>query len=226
MFGLDPDSVIRRIRSSGQPVVLPDRKQSMLVGGLGFGVVSLVVFGLWALAGRWLVARIGTIPFYSVLAVGFMAGGPAAFKPVLIGENLRRFYVLFLGSFLIYSVIWIVCWSKWGHAGEGVASVVGPAAMGGLFVGAFDARARWIPCLSALVIGHTVGYFAGSLLFAWEPLHTRIGMEIWGLLYGAGFGAGIGFALSECQSETRARLLEMRSKSPPVNSVTSSDSNS
>lgn len=213
MLGLDPDSVINRIKESGNLVVLPDRRQSVMVGALGFAVVSLVVFGLWAIAGRWLTDRLGTLPFYLILAAGFMAGGPAAFGPILIGQNLRRFYILFLGSFIGYAAIWIGCWMKWGQLGEWLATILGPGLMATLFVNAFGAQKRFLLCAGGLVIGHTAGYFLGSLLFAWELLHNRFGMEVWGLFYGAGFGAGIGLALSECQAATRARLLAMSAKS-------------
>lgn len=212
MLGLDPERVIQRIRTAGKPVVLPDVRQSTTVGALGFGVVALIVFGLWALAGGWLIPKLGDKFFYPILAVTFAAGGPAAFKPVLIGENLLRFYVLFLGSFLVYAAIWMLCWFRWQHPGEWVASGLGPVAMGLIFIFAFRAGPRLGPSLAALIIGHTAGYFSGSWLFSWAPLHNPFGMEVWGLTYGVGFGAGIGYALAECQRVTRNRLLALRNR--------------
>lgn len=211
MLGLDPDSVIARIKQAGKPVVLPDLKQSLTVGALGFTIVSVLMFGLWAVAGRWLHQQLGELLFYSLLAVGFMGGGGAAFKPILIGQNLGRFYILFVGSFLIYAAVWILCWFTVRDIGEWLASFLGPALMGMLFAWAFGAPTRMARCVLALVVGHTAGYFIGSWLFAWAPLQNRFGMLIWGVTYGVGFGAGMSYALSICQEATRGRLLAMSS---------------
>ncbi len=209
MVGLDPDSVLARIKESGQPVLLPNLKQSLTVGTLGFTIVSVLMFGVWAVGGRWLQQELGDLLFYSVLAVGFMAGGGGVFKPILIGENLGRFYGLFVGSFFVYAAVWTLCWFKVPNYGEWLATVLGPAAMGLMFAWSFGAPGQRWRCVAGLVVGHTAGYFVGSWLFALEPLHNRFGMLLWGVTYGAGFGAGISFALFLCQTANRTRLQAM-----------------
>ncbi len=209
MLGLDPESVLNRVKQAGAQVRLPTLRQSVLVGTLGFTSVSVLMYGLWAVAGGWLQQTLGELLFYAVLAVGFMAGGGAVFKPILIGANLGRFYVLFVGSFLLYAVIWTVCWFQMRAAGEWLATVLGPAAMAALFAWAFGAGNQALRCAAVLILGHTIGYFLGSWLFAWEPLRNRLGMVLWGVTYGAGFGAGISYVLHVCQTVTRERLLTM-----------------
>ena len=222
MLGLDPESVMGRIKESGRPVLLPNLKQALTVGTLGFTIVSVLMFGLWAVAGRWLQQELGELLFYSVLAVGFMAGGGGVFKPILIGENLGRFYVLFVGSFFVYAAVWTLCWFEVPNYGEWLATVFGPAAMGLMFAWTFGAPARRWRCVAGLVAGHTAGYFIGSWLFALDLLHNRFGMLLWGVTYGAGFGAGISSALFACQSANRTRLQAMGDQRAP--NVTSNQS--
>ncbi len=209
MLGLDSDSVISRIRSGNGRVVLPELKQSIVVGTIGFTAVSVLMFGVWAVAGSWLSRNVGELGFYSILAIGFMVAGGGSFAPILIGKNLGRFYVLFVGSFLLYAVIWTACWFllrelKWGR--EWAGSILGPALMGMMFAGAFRANDQMLRCVLAMVVGNTAGYFIGEGLFYLQPLHNQYGMIVWGVTYGAGFGAGIAASLYWCQSEVRENL--------------------
>jgi hypothetical protein len=209
MLGLDPDSVIARISSGNEAVRLPDLKQSVTVGAIGFTIVSVMMFGLWAAGGSWMTQNLGELGFYSVLAVGFMAGGGGAFAPVLIGKNLGRFYVLFVGSFLLYAVIWTACWvllRKIGWGREWAGSILGPALMGMTFAWVFRANQHLWRCVLAMVVSNTAGYFVGEWLFYMKPLHNQFGMILWGITYGAGFGAGIAACLYWCQTETRDQL--------------------
>ncbi len=209
MLSLDSDSVIARIGSGNETVTLPDLRQSITVGSVGFTIVSILMFGVWAVGGTWLSRNLGELGFYCVLAVGFMAGGGGAFAPVLIGKNLGRFYVLFIGSFLLYAAIWTACWfllRKIGWGREWAGSILGPAMMGMIFAWVFRANKQLWRCVLALVVGNTTGYFIGEWLFYMEPLHNQFGMIVWGITYGAGFGAGIAAALYWCQTETRDRL--------------------
>lgn len=221
MLGLDSHSVISRIRSGNEKVVLPDLKQSITVGTIGFTVVSVLMFGVWAVAGSWLSRNLGELGFYSVLAIGFMAAGGGSFAPILIGKNLGRFYVLFVGSFLWYAVIWTACWFllrelKWGR--EWAGSIVGPALMGLMFAWAFRANQQLWRCVLAMVVGNTAGYFLGEWLFYLPPLHNQYGMILWGITYGAGFGAGIAASLYWCQTETRGKLKVLSQVDAPATS--------
>jgi hypothetical protein len=221
MLGLDSHSVIARIRSGSGKVVLPDLKQSITVGTIGFTVVSVLMFGVWAVAGSWLSRNLGELGFYAVLAIGFMAAGGGSFAPILIGKDLGRFYVLFIGSFLLYAVIWTACWFllrelKWGR--EWAGSIVGPALMGLIFAWAFRANEQIWRCVLAMVVGNTAGYFVGEWLFYMPPLHNQYGMILWGITYGAGFGAGIAASLYWCQTETREKLKAASQAAAPATS--------
>ncbi|HAV64353.1 MAG TPA: hypothetical protein DCY13_18545 [Verrucomicrobiales bacterium] len=211
MIGLDPQNVVERIRAAREPVRLPNLRQSIMVGTIGFTLVSVAMFGLWAIAGHWLTQQFGEIGFYAILGVGFMAAGGGVFQPILIGNNLGRFYALFVGSFLLYAVIWTACYliareMGQAQAGEWAGSIIGPALMGALFALTFRAPDQLVRCMAALVLGHSAGYFTGDLFFALESLHNRFGMLLWGLTYGAGFGAGIAASLYWCQTRVREKL--------------------
>jgi len=221
MLGLDSDSVISRIRSGNEMVVLPDLKQSITVGTIGFTIVSVLMFGVWAIAGSWLSRNLGELGFYSVLAIGFMAAGGGSFAPILIGKNLGRFYVLFVGSFLLYAVIWSACWfllRELGWGREWAGSIFGPALMGMMFSWTFRANKQTWRCVLAMVLGNTVGYFVGEWLFYMPSLHNQYGMILWGITYGAGFGAGIAASLYWCQMKTRGRLKALAQSEPASDS--------
>lgn len=218
MLDLDSDSVISRIEASDEKVALPNLKQSIIVGAIGFTIVSVLLFGIWAGAGRWMYQNLGATLFYSLLGVGFMAGGGGAFKPVLIGNNLGRFYALFVGAFFVYAAVWMACWFTIREVGEWVASGLGPALMAMIFTWAFRANEQMWRCVTAMVAGHTLGYFIGEWLFYWEPLQNRYGMLLWGVTYGVGFGAGIAATLYWCQTETRGKLKDLSSATPAVDS--------
>jgi len=207
MLGLDSNSVVERIRADGRSLRVPTLPQSVITGAVGFTAVSLLMFAVWALAGRWMYAHLGAPLFYGLLGVGFMGGGGCVFAPLLIGKNLGRFYILFVASFFLYAMVWMVCWFKLGSPGEWLATLVGPLLMAGLFVWAFGARTQLKRVGLIMVTGHTLGYFIGEWLFYWEPLNNPWGMMIWGLTYGMGLGGAIASALFWCQAETRDRLL-------------------
>ena len=59
MLGLDPDCVVNRIQAAGRPVLLPNLRQSLVVGTVGFTIVSVVAFAVWALGGRTISRALG-----------------------------------------------------------------------------------------------------------------------------------------------------------------------
>lgn len=209
MLGLDADHVVARIRAHNLPVATPGFAQSLMVGTIGFTLVSVLMFSVWALAGAWMYRTLGEGLFYSLLAGGFMLGGGAVFKPVLAGVRPSSIVAVFVIAFMIYAATWIACWFTIRETGEWVAGLLGPALMGMLFAYLFAAPEQMWRCCLALVLGHTAGYFIGRELFAWEPLANQYGMLIWGLTYGIGFGAGISASFYWCQAETRRRLHEI-----------------
>ena len=87
MLGLDSESVINRIKSDGSTFTLPTLKQSVITGTIGFTVVSLLMFGVWAMAAQWMYENLGAKMFYTVLGIGFMAGGGGAFAQLTFSNR-------------------------------------------------------------------------------------------------------------------------------------------
>ena len=52
LLGLDTESILSRIADSAVPPRVPSFRQSLFIGGLGFGLVGLAAFAVWALGGK------------------------------------------------------------------------------------------------------------------------------------------------------------------------------
>lgn len=228
LFRLSADESLVRIDQSGEEPKVHPLGNCLLIGGLGFCFVSILVFGIWAFAGRPLHQALGEGGFYAVLALAFMGLSGALFDRLIIGRgSMKRFYALFIGSFLIYSVLWCAAWfllaKPVGPRTAGVVgSLVGTIPMAACFCAGFE---NWKPfAVNALVLfaAHTIGYFVGDLLFTWlsseggaaalenivsRPTRIVLAKLSWGLGYGLGFGAGIGHNLHALQEPVRERLF-------------------
>ena len=131
--------------------------------------------------------------------------GGAALRPLLIAGGTARFYLLFGIAFLLYAVGWVAAYFTLRDGfGEWVASFAGSALMAVAFAWAFGAWRSLLKLIVVIFIANSAGYFLGSLINS--ALRGRVGMVIWGLLFGLGLGAGLGYAIYESQSEARARL--------------------
>lgn len=222
---LDPESLLARATESGLPPRLPTRGQSIVRGSLGFGVVSVIVFGVWALAGRWLSGHFGEAGFYAVCALIFIGLSGIALSPLVIGPvSPGRFNGLFALAFGAYAVAWCIAWfALRGKPGEWAGSLGGTLAMGLVLSNAFRARERRLQIILVLFISHSAGYFLGGLLYdfcrsesgrVWlgnlldRNARAKTGMILWGLAYGIGFGGGLGYALYHCQATVRTKLEE------------------
>jgi len=212
LFGLDPDSVVSRVNSSGSPRRIPSLAESMAVGSLGFAAVSVAAFGVWAWGGRWFHAHMGELGLYAACAVVLIGGGCGVFSRLVIDTDpLRRFCGLFALAFFLYAGVWTGSFfSLRNKSGEWLASLLGPAILGMTLVNAFGAQGVRRKVGAMLFGAHSLGYFVGSLLYG--AFAKPAGMLLWGAAYGLGFGAGIGYTLYTCQAEVRLRLKE---KTPP-----------
>lgn len=203
LFGLHPDSL-----TSGTPLADRPLGSSVLLGIVGFGVPSLLVFGSWALHGRWLYGNLGELGAYGVWALLFILGaGVGLRRLVIVPCSLPRFFGLFGASFFLYAAAWTAAWlllkldSKpreiiGALAGTGLFALVLCAAFGGL-------KSFW-RCWAGLFVANAAGYFAGDVCYAQFRGHA--GKLLWGLCYGAGFGAGLGWAFHTAQAALRERL--------------------
>lgn len=211
MLGLDPDRVVERVRAEGRPFVLPTLRQTVTVGTVGFMIVGLVGFCPWAFGGRELPRALGTVGYYSLIALILFGGGAVVLKPIIIGRNLSRFAVVFGVGFTLLSAAWIV-----GYAlrlpyrlGEFGGLLVGTVLLALTIIAAFRASHCLVAGAVALVAGHVGGYVLADRLFSIEALHNQYGMLLWGLIYGAGLGSGLSVLLFLCQAEVRKRLTQL-----------------
>ena len=185
-----------------------------LHGSIGFALVSLGAYSIWAFAPRSGGSELG---MYALIAFVFLVGTGVALAGLLRGEHrVRRFYAFFLPAFLGYAVLWSAAWFLLkGRPGEWVG-----AAAGTLFFSWIAWRSLRKPggfAVGALVLFvlHTAGYFLGSAwmygtlkagIEGWErPEVAALAKLGWGLFHGIGFGAGIGFALSWWQRDPPAK---------------------
>lgn len=210
MFGLDPDSVLARLQP-GESVRISGPGRAAGIGALGFALVSVAAFSLWAFGGRALARSITPNGLYGVIALVMLMGGAWVFRPLIIGRNWGRFAALFACGFLLFAAAWMIGYMIRApyRLGEWGGVVAGPILLAAVLCRGFGARRRRVFCATVLAASHLGGYLAADRLFALEALQNRAGMLIWGLVYGAVFGAGLGATLYVCQEEVRGRLASM-----------------
>ena len=215
LLGFDPDSVHARLRSSTEQTPIPTLAQSLLQGSLGFCLVSVMAFAVWALAGKRLSQNLGEAGFYAVCALVFIGLAGIELHKLVIGpRTLGRFYALFAAGFGAYAVAWCLAWFLVrGKAGEWLGSLAGSAVFAMVLTSAFSASGSFIRVSVGLFITHSAGYFTGEWIHASSG--GRPGMLLWGVAYGLGFGAGLGYALYVCQETIRMRLKQSQSSKQP-----------
>ena len=237
-LGLHTEAALQRIADSSESPNPPTLNQSLLLGGIGFTVVSLLVFGIWAFAGRALSKSFGEGGFYAVCAIAFIGLSGALFDRLIIARGtLGRFYGLFTISFVVYSFLWCVAWfllaKQQPNASHGFATGARPAGVVGALAGTLAMAAcfsggfsNWKPLWkNALILftTNTIGYFLGDLMFTWllsdagataldnslgKPTRVVLAKLSWGLGYGLGFGIGIAQNLYALQQPVRASMAE------------------
>jgi hypothetical protein len=206
ILDLDPSSVQARLSLEGRRPALPTRVQSLWTGCLGFGVTSLIVFGVWAFGGQWMYINLGESGFYAVCALLFIGLSGCILNRLIIGHRTQlRFYVLWSGAFGLYAVCWCLAWfTLQGKPGEWVGAVLGTIAMALALAWAFGALRRFTRIALSLLVTNLVGYFLGDFLH--RQADPPISMFLWGAAYGFIWGLGIGDALYVCQDSIRDRL--------------------
>lgn len=217
MLGLDPESVVQRVQAANQPVVLPTLRQSVALGTIGFMIVGVMAFSLWAFGGRDLGRTLGPVGFYSVIALVLFGGGAIVLKPIVIGRNLGRFAVAFALGFALLSSAWILGDQLRlpGRVGEFGGVMVGSVLLAGALVAAYGAWPQLARCSVLLTLSHVGAYLVADLMFSVEVLKNQYGMLLWGLIYGAGLGFGISATLYYCQTKIRERLAALVSRDEP-----------
>jgi len=214
--GLDNiGSKVNSSSPSGSPVTISERGQgsgvvqSVVRGGVGFALVSVAAFAVWAFAGKWLYTRGGEAGLYAACLAAFLGLSGLLLHPLLRGPRpLARFYLIFVPAFLAYAIFWCAAWFLLGSGpGEWLGSLLGGiafVAIAGWGLGSYRGSAT---ATVVLFILHSAGYFSGGQLMRWMGSRDAAAMLAgvskaqlsalaklgWGLLYGLGFGAGMGF---------------------------------
>jgi hypothetical protein len=191
----------------------------MIRGSIGFAIVSIAGFSVWAFGGRWFQANLGEAGLYSICAIVFLGSSGLLLHPLVQGPGqLLRFYKVFLPAFLAYAVVWCAAWFilRFG-LGEWLGSLLGSIVFVAVTAHGFR-NYKGVGKASILLFGFlSFGYFLGGKLMHWitGPMgaamlaglsKTQISVVAklsWGLLYGLGFGAGIGYAFQTLQRTDR-----------------------
>jgi hypothetical protein len=222
-FGLDPESQLARSRAAASSIRVPTRGQSVLLGSLGFGLVSLVVYGMWAMGGSWMYTNLGEAGFYGLCALVFVLLTGFILHRLIIGPGAwSRFSGVFALAFTAYAISWCAAWfTLRGKAGEWIGSLAGSIVLGAIIGAAFSAKNAALRVIPFLIVTHAAGYFLGEWLYGF--CNSSAGDELlgkvlsssarailskltWGAAYGLGLGAGLGYAFYASQEEVRARL--------------------
>jgi len=178
----------------------PRLGRSLLVGALGFGLVSLCVFATVAFAERWMYARLGLYGAYLAWTALFILLGGGVLGTLAVGRwRLPKFYLLFGAAFFAYAAGWVGAYFMLrGAAGEWVGSLVGSLLMGAVFAAGFGVARKALNLAAVLFVANSVGYFLGSALN--DSIGGSAGMLLWGAAYGLGLGAGLGAVLHLAQA--------------------------
>lgn len=171
---------------------------SMLYGSLGFGVLSVVAFSIWAFR-----LAPGAGPMFALIALIYIVlSGPILSRLVATKGATFRFSVIFATAFLVYAIIWCVFWFGLGgkFKADLFGSAVGMAAFTWILqsvVGRGKLRG-FLPNWGVVFTLHTLGYYLGGE--SYYLVGGSIGRLLWGVGYGLGFGAGLGYLLYQCQT--------------------------
>lgn len=194
------------------PNTVPSLERSLLIGGLGFALVSLCVFATVAFGERWMYKNLGLTGAYIAWTALFILLGGGVLGSLVVGRwRLPKFYLLFGLAFFAYAVGWVVAYFVVrGTAGEWLGSLAGSLLMGsvltiglrpkGVELGATGTRVLYLSTL--LFVANSIGYFLGSAIN--DSLGGRAGMLLWGTIYGLCLGAGLVALLRYAQAGKRA----------------------
>ena len=223
-LGLNADQILARVAAEVEPPLVPSAGQSVLVGGLGFGLVGLAAFAVWAFGAGQLTGVAGEAGLYVACALVFIGLAGAVFAQLVIGpDSARRIYGLFTLAFAAYALVWSAAWVglRGTLTAEVAGAVLGSAAMAATLAWGFGAGREFLRVAAVLILLNALGYFLGEVWWRWlpgeggaellgslfnRPQRKLLAMLGWGVLFGAFFGAGVGYAIYRCQAEVRARL--------------------
>jgi hypothetical protein len=201
IFGLHPDQVLAR-GPAAQMRPPTAAWSSIVCGALGFGIVSVLAYSIWAY--KLLANEAAT---YSATAAIYLGLTGVVLSRLVAGPGATpRFAALFATAFLVYAVAWCAFWFglRGRHQADLWGAIVGLAAMTWLMQRAFGQSEGFLPIFLVLLAFHSAGYYGGEALYA--KMRGSTGRLLWGAAHGLGFGAGVGYLLHRCQEPLKLRL--------------------
>lgn len=174
-----------------------------MVGGLGFGLVSLCVFATVAFGEGWMYRNLGMVGAYLTWTTLFILLGGAVLGSLVTGRwRLPKFYLLFALAFFVYALGWVGAYfTVRGTTGEWIGSLAGSLMMGMVLTFSLGAIRSGVLLSLVLFVANSAGYFLGSAIN--DALGGRSGMLLWGVIYGVCLGAGLGFLLHSAQRKAQ-----------------------
>lgn len=181
---------------------VPSLKTSIVRGGIGFCVASLLVFATVAFAERWMYTNLTVLGAYLVWTILFIALGGGVLGSLVDGSwRLPKFYLLFGLAFFVYAAGWVFAYfTLRGYAGEWAGSLAGSILMALVFAAGFRTISSTLKFSAILFVANSIGYFLGSALNDYFGGPT--GMLLWGAAYGLFLGAGLGAVLHFAQTKS------------------------
>jgi hypothetical protein len=183
---------------------VPSLQRSLAVGALGFSAVSVCIFATVAFAERWMYARLGVLGAYLIWTGLFIMLGGAVLGSLVVGcWRIPKFYLLYGLAFFAYAAGWAAAYfTLRGLAGEWAGSLLGSVLMALVFAAGFRSMGQTFKFSVLLILANSIGYFTGSALNNY--VGDKVGMLLWGVIYGLCLGAGIGAVLHFAQSRRTA----------------------
>lgn len=179
---------------------VPSLRRSLVTGGIGFSAVSVCIFATVAFAERWMYSRLGVLGAYFIWTGLFIMLGGAVLGSLVVGRwRIPKFYLLYGLAFFAYAAGWVAAYfTLRGFAGELAGSILGSVLMALVFAAGFRSMGDTFKFSVLLILANSLGYFTGSALNNY--VGGKVGMLLWGVIYGLCLGAGIGAALHFAQS--------------------------
>ena len=207
---------------------VPSLKTSIVRGGIGFCVASLLVYATVAFAERWMYTNLTVLGAYLVWTILFIALGGGVLGSLVDGRwRLPKFYLLFGLAFFVYAAGWVFAYfTLRGYAGEWAGSLAGSILMALVFAAGFRTSGRVATeghpyktrrrsfvrsalrgrpsAMSSTLKFSAILFVANSIgYFLGSALNAYFGgppgMLLWGAAYGLFLGAGLGAVLHFAQ---------------------------
>ncbi len=178
---------------------VPSLQKSIVIGGIGFMLVSLGVFATVAYGERWMYRHLTVLGAYLAWTALFILLGGAVLGSLVVKHwRLPKFYLLFGLAFFLYAAGWVVAYfNLLNVAGEWIGSLAGSVLMALVFAAGFGVMRSVVKLAAVLFVANSAGYFLGSAI--WVYAGGEIGMLLWGVIYGLFLGAGLGAVLHLAQ---------------------------